>query len=86
MSNSDKIQTILKDLSQAEVDLSSLIEIASATEALPAKQINCLMGMQDTLTFYKNQLANLNAGQAMNDDLIAIIESFAQCIKSLSSH
>jgi len=85
MSIQTKIQHILHDLTHAEDDLAALIAQANQEPGLTAQQINGLMGMQDTLAFYKNQLANLNAGQAMNDDLIAIIESFAQRLKSLAS-
>lgn len=85
MSAPSKIEIILNDLTQAESDLSTLIVQVSADEALPSTQINALIGMQDTLAFYKQQLESLSTGKPMDDDLVAIIEAFALQIKALSA-
>lgn len=84
MSTQSNIQNILNDLSKAEDDLNALISQANQDGDLPAQQINGLLGMQDTLVFYKQHLSELQGGQALNDDLIAIIETFAERLKVLS--
>ena len=85
MSTQSKIQNILRDLSMAENDLNALITQLNDEGVLPSQQINGLLGMQDTLNCYKQHLVELQGGQALNLDLIAIIETFTQRLKNLST-